>query len=79
MIIMVLLLMEESRRSPVEVGSVSRYLQGFIHPGWCRISSSNSSPSLFNYTSICFFGDEFVSFAREAFVLIGNKDQFQSV
>ena len=40
--------------SPVEVGSVSRYLQGFIHPGWCRISSTNSSPSLFNYTSISF-------------------------
>ena len=32
----VLLLMEEIRRSPVEVGSLCHYLQGFIHPigGW---------------------------------------------
>ena len=29
-------------RSPVEVGSLSQYLQGFIHPRWCRISSINS-------------------------------------
>ena len=29
--------------APVEVGSVSHYLQGFIHPRWCRISSINSS------------------------------------
>ena len=28
--------------SPVEVGSLSHYLQGFIHPRWCRISSINS-------------------------------------
>ena len=27
-----LLLMAEIRRSPVEVGSLSHYLQGFIHP-----------------------------------------------
>ena len=27
-----LLLMEDIRRSPVEVGSLSHYLQGFIHP-----------------------------------------------
>ena len=25
------------------VGSLSHYLQGFIHPRWCRISSSSSS------------------------------------
>ncbi len=30
------------RRSPVEVGSLSHYLQGFIHPKWCRMSSINS-------------------------------------
>ncbi len=24
----------EIRRSPVEVGSLSHYLQGFIHPRW---------------------------------------------
>ena len=35
--------MAEIRRSPVEVGSLSHYLQGFIHPRWCRISSINSS------------------------------------
>ena len=35
----VLLLMAEIRRSPVEVGSLSHYLQGFIHPRWCKISS----------------------------------------
>ena len=29
----VLLLMAEILRSPVEVGSLSRYLQGFIHSG----------------------------------------------
>ena len=28
--------------APVEVGSLSLYLQGFIHPRWCRISSINS-------------------------------------
>ena len=35
------LLMAEIRRSPVEVGSLSNYLQGFIHQGWCRISAIN--------------------------------------
>lgn len=38
-----LLLMEEIRRPPLQVGSLSLYyLQGFIHSGWCRISSINS-------------------------------------
>ena len=32
----------EIRRSPVEFGRLSHYLQGFIHPRWCRISSINS-------------------------------------
>ena len=36
-----ILLMEEIRRSPVEVGSLSHYVQGFIHPRWCRISSNS--------------------------------------
>ena len=40
------LLMAEIRRSPVEVGSLSHYLQGFIHPRWCRISSINSMSTL---------------------------------
>ena len=34
--------MEEIQRSPVEVGRFSHYLQGFIHPRWCRISAINS-------------------------------------
>ena len=29
-----ILLMEEILRSPVEVGSLSHYLQGFRHPRW---------------------------------------------
>ena len=29
--------------APVEVGSLSHYLQGFIHVRWCRISSINST------------------------------------
>ena len=28
--------------APVQVGSLSHYLQGFLHPRWCRISSINS-------------------------------------
>ena len=32
----------EIRRSPVEIGTLSRDLQGFIHPGWCRILSIKS-------------------------------------
>ncbi len=28
--------------APVEVGSLSHYLQGFIDPRWCRISAINS-------------------------------------
>ena len=28
--------------APVEAGSLSHYLQGFVHPRWCRISSINS-------------------------------------
>jgi len=33
----------EIRRSPVEVGSLSHYLQGFMHSRWWRISSINST------------------------------------
>ena len=35
------------RRSPVEVGSLSHYLQGFIYPRWCRMSSINNSFVIF--------------------------------
>ena len=33
---------EIRRENQFEVGSLSHYLQGFIHPGWCRISAINS-------------------------------------
>ena len=33
---------QEILRSPVEVGSLYHYLQGFIHPKCCRISAINS-------------------------------------
>ena len=33
----------EIRPSPVEVGSLSRYLQSFMRSRWCRIPSINSS------------------------------------
>ena len=36
-----LLLMEEILHQLI--GSLSHYLQGFIHPRWCRISAINSS------------------------------------
>ena len=32
----------EIRDPPDEVGNLSHYLEGFIHPKWCRISSINS-------------------------------------
>ena len=39
--------MEEIRRSPVEVGSLSHSLHGCIHPRWLfGISSSNSTNHL---------------------------------
>ena len=38
-----LLLMVQKSGSPVEVGSLSHFLQGFIHFRWCRISSTNST------------------------------------
>ena len=28
--------------APVEVGSLCHYLQGFIHPSWCRISEPST-------------------------------------
>ena len=35
--------------APVEVGSLSHYLQGFIHLRWCRISCINSTNYLLTY------------------------------
>ena len=31
------------------IGSLSHYLQGFIHPRWCRISSINSISCIFGW------------------------------
>ena len=39
-------------RKPVEVGSLSHYLEGLIHPSWWRISSINSM-SRCSETMIC--------------------------
>ncbi len=41
-------------RAPVEVGSLSHFLQGFIHPRWCRISSRINSRSM-NYKTPRYF------------------------
>ena len=41
MMVRMLVLMEEILHKLI--GSLSHYLQGFIHPRWCRISSTNSS------------------------------------
>ena len=38
--------------SPVEVGSLSHYLQGFIHPSWCRISAINSSKNGYTWKMV---------------------------
>ena len=51
----VVLLMEEMLQQLI--GSLSHYLQGFIHPRWCRISSINSSRTILAVDSemqICF-------------------------
>ena len=36
------------------IGSLSNYLQGFIHHRWCRISSINSMGSTYNFTNVYF-------------------------
>ena len=38
-----ILLMEEILHHLIGTSSLSHYLQGFIHPRWCRISSINST------------------------------------
>ena len=35
-------------------GSLSHYFQGFIHPRWCRISSSNGSDWFYSNIWVCF-------------------------
>ena len=44
----------EILRSPVEVGSLSYYLQGFLHLRWCRISSINSITGIFWASIFCY-------------------------
>ena len=44
-----MLLMEKILHQLVD--SLSRYLQGFIHPRWCRISSINSSIGVSGHSS----------------------------
>ena len=39
--------------APVEVGSLSHYLQGFIYPNWCRISAINSIVHRIQRVMIC--------------------------
>ena len=34
------------------IGSFSHYLQGFIHPRWCRISSINSMMPIFGHGNL---------------------------
>ena len=62
--------------APVEVGSLSQYLQGFIHPRWWQISSINSSynhgnpqPSFSVVISPIFLGHNTCIFH----VLLGSK------
>ena len=37
-----ILLVVQKSGQPVEVGSLSHYSKGFLHPSWCRISEPNS-------------------------------------
>ena len=41
---------------PVGVGSLSHYLPGFIHPKWCRISSTSSNLTINQHNFPIFFG-----------------------
>ena len=53
---LILLLMGEIRSSPVEVGSLSNCLQGFVHPKWCSVSSISSMLNVYGireYVGIC--------------------------
>jgi len=47
-----ILLMVENPCEPVEVGSLSHYLPGFLHARWCRIPSTIS---MIVYTTTEFF------------------------
>ena len=63
-----ILLMEEILHKLI--GSLSQYLQGFIHPRWCRISSINS---IFPSGLICFLPPSFPPFASQGWTIgLGN-------
>ena len=47
-----ILLMAEAEFLPRLIGSSSHYLQGFIHPRWCRISSINSMSGFFLHPAL---------------------------
>ncbi len=47
--------------APVEVGSLSHSLQGFIHPRWCRFSSINSNSEI-KYQTLLVLGVGFLKF-----------------
>ena len=40
--LVILLTVDGRNPAPVQVGNLSHYFYGFIHPRWCRISSINS-------------------------------------
>ena len=50
-----LLMIEEIRGSPVEVGSFSRYLQGFIRPRWLFLGFLPPTVRLNSLNHLCFF------------------------
>ena len=52
MVFLVILLMEEIPHQLI--GSLSHFLQGFIHPRWCRISSINSMNHVSFVFHICY-------------------------
>ena len=57
----------EVRRSTVEVGRLSHYLQGFVHPRWCRISSINSMLRVNHHPF-----DNHHSYAPTVWILVGG-------
>ena len=43
------------------IGSLSHYLQGFVHPRWCKISAINSISPSFNQLITCFHSEELMT------------------
>ena len=57
---------------PVEVGSLSHLLSGFIHPRWCRISSINSIAML-RSTLRYFYCTENLKFSHKKTECLGSE------